>query len=95
MRRSPTLTYQHSPTLAINYTQIGITSNGYAVVGGGTNADVDFINQSLPDPTPPNNVLAPFWTDLNPGAGGRMLLNVLTDGVNDWIVIEWGGGEGV
>jgi subtilisin family serine protease len=73
----------------ISYTQIGVTSNGYAVVGGGTNADVDFINQSLPDPTPPNNVLAPFWTDLNPGAGGRMLVNVLTDGVDNWIVIEW------
>jgi hypothetical protein len=33
--------------------------------------------------------LAPFWTDLNPGAGGRVLVNTLSDGVNSWIVVEW------
>jgi uncharacterized repeat protein (TIGR01451 family) len=69
--------------------RLGMVSNGYIVVGGGTAADVEFINQALPDPTPPNNVLAPFWTDLNPGAGGAMRIAILTDGVNDWIVGEW------
>ena len=43
----------------------------------------------LPDPALPNNVLAPFWTDLNPGAGGAVRIGILTDGVNDWIIIEW------
>jgi hypothetical protein len=59
------------------------------VVGGGTGADVDFINQELPDPTPPNNVLAPFWTDLNPGAGGALRIGSLSDGVNTWLVFDW------
>ena len=45
-----------------SYSQIGIVSNGYLVVGGGTNGDVDYINSDLPDVNPPNNVLAPFWT---------------------------------
>lgn len=74
------------------YTRIGMTSNGYAVIGG-TNgsADIQFINQSLPDANRPNNVLAPFWTDLNLSApnGGAMRIGVLTGGGNSWIVLEW------
>jgi hypothetical protein len=72
-----------------SYSQIGIVSNGYIVVGGGTGADVDFINSDLPDPAIPNNVLAPFWTDLNPAFGGRVLTNVLSNGPDTWIVVEW------
>lgn len=74
------------------YTRIGMVSNGYAVVGG-TNgaADIQFINQALPNPTRPNNVLAPFWTDLNPAFGGAMRISTLTDGVNTWIVMDWQG----
>ena len=69
--------------------RIGMTSNGYAVVGGGTPADVQFVNQSLPDSARPNNVLAPFWTDLDPGAGGAMRVTTLSDGVDTWIVMDW------
>ena len=61
------------------------------MVGGGTGADVNFVNQTLPDPAVPNNVLAPFWTDLNPAYGGAIRVGTLTDGVNDWIVIDWEG----
>ncbi|MEO7911024.1 MAG: S8 family serine peptidase [Roseiflexaceae bacterium] len=74
-----------------NYARIGLTSNGYAIVGGGTDADVAFINQIFPDPTPPNNVLAPYWTDLNPGAAGALRVGTLTDGVNTWLVLDWEG----
>jgi uncharacterized repeat protein (TIGR01451 family) len=73
------------------HTRIGIVSNGYAVVGGGTGADVEFVNQVLPDPAPPNNVLAPFWTDLNPGAGGALRIATLTDGQDTWLVLDWEG----
>ena len=74
------------------YDRIGIVSNGYIVVGGGTGADIAYINPApLPDAQVPNNVLAPFWTDLNPAAGGRILINVLGDGTNNWIVVEWEG----
>lgn len=73
------------------YTRIGIVSNGYVVVGGGTGADVQFINQNLPNPARPNNVLAPFWSDLNPGAGGAMRVAILAAGANRWIVIDWAG----
>src|SRR5690606_21664622 len=35
--------------------------------------------------------LAPFWTDLNGVEPGSqpVLVNILTDGVSDWLVIEW------
>ena len=72
-----------------SYDTIGIVSNGYVVVGGGTGADVNFINSDLPDAAVPNNVLAPFWTDLNPAFGGRVLVAVLTDGTDTWTIVEW------
>lgn len=73
------------------YSTIGVVSNGYIVVGGGTGADVNYINQPIPSEGTPNNILAPFWTDLNPAFGGRILVNTLTNGVNSWIVVEWEG----
>jgi uncharacterized repeat protein (TIGR01451 family) len=71
------------------WSSIGFASNGYAVVGGGSGPDNTFINQNLPNPTRPNNVLAPFWTDLNPGAAGAMRIATLTDGLDTWIVLDW------
>jgi hypothetical protein len=50
---------------------------------------VDFVNQFLPDPARPNNVLAPFWTDLNPAAGGELRIAALSAGANSWVVVEW------
>ncbi len=73
------------------YSRVGVVSNGYVVVGGGSGPDVTFLNQSLPSATAPNNVLAPFWTDLNPPAGGALRIGTLTDGVNTWLVIDWEG----
>lgn len=72
-----------------NYTRVGVVSNGYVVVGGGTGADVRFVNQDLPNTEQPNNVLAPFWTDLNPGAAGAVRIGTLTDGSDTWIVVDW------
>ncbi len=65
-------------------------SNGYVVIGGGTADDNECCApQTFPDPTRPNNVLAPFWTDLNPGEGGGVRVGTLTDQVTDWLVIDW------
>ena len=54
-------------------------------------ADATAVNQSLPNAAAPNNVLAPFWTDLNPAAAGGVRVGVLTDGADSWIVVDWAG----
>ncbi|MBA3234535.1 MAG: S8 family serine peptidase, partial [Chloroflexi bacterium] len=71
------------------YTTIGFVSNGYAVVGGGDGSDVDYLNQTFPDSAPPNNVLAPFWTDFNPAEGGELRIAILSDGPLAWAILDW------
>jgi hypothetical protein len=71
------------------YGQLVVSSNGFLVVGNNTAAADNFVPTPAPNPVPPNNVLAPYWTDLNPGAGGQVLANVLTDGTTNWIVVDW------
>src|SRR5690606_33700375 len=82
------------------YDRVGVVSNGYVgggvgatgsvAIGGGAAADVEYEPPaSFPDPATPNNVIAPFWTDLNPAAGGEIRVGSLTDGVNDYLVVEW------
>lgn len=72
-----------------SYSRIGIDSNGYLVVGGGVNGDNNCCNPVLPSPSRPNNILAPFWTDLDGSGVTGALVNVLTDGVDNWLVVEW------
>jgi hypothetical protein len=74
------------------YSQIGVDSNGYVVIGGGSGADNDCCTvPPIPNVARPNNVVAPFWTDLDPSGGGTVLVNVLTDGVTSWIVVDYAG----
>lgn len=72
------------------YNRIGIVSNGYTIAGGSSgSADVSFEPQTLPDPATPNNVLATYWTDLDGTGAPGVYAGTLTDGVNDWLVVEW------
>lgn len=76
-----------------SYSRIGLTSNGYVVVGGGAAADVEFVPQTMPDPASPNNVIAPWWTDIDlsqsatPNTGVR--ITILSDGADDWLVVDY------
>jgi hypothetical protein len=72
------------------YSHVRFASNGYVIIGSSNDpGDNTTVNQSFPDPTTPNNVLAPFWTDLNPESGGNLYVGVLTDGSDNWIVLDW------
>jgi hypothetical protein len=75
----------------VSYNTVGVDSNGYIVVGGGTAEDNNCCNlpPQIPDPARPNNILAPFWTDLDGTGAPGIFAAVLTDGVNSWLVIEW------
>jgi hypothetical protein len=72
------------------WNRIGVDSNGYLIVGGGTSADNNCCNLPTgPDPAAPNNILAPFWTDLDGTGAPGIFADVITDGVNNWIVVEY------
>ena len=87
----PTFYYGGEP-----YSSIGVVSNGYLKIGGGDSTDLVFTPQHFPNAAKPNNVLAPLWSDLDPthapttgGTPGKVLINVLSDGDRDWIVVDW------
>jgi subtilisin family serine protease len=92
-----TITNLNVPTFYFGgepYTRIGVVSNGYLVIGGGTSADVVVTPQHFPNPARPNNVVAPWWTDLNPPAGGAIRATVVADGppgptTTTWILVDW------
>jgi Subtilase family/Fibronectin type-III domain/PA domain len=72
------------------WSSIGVDSNGYAIIGGGSSEDNNCCNiPSGPYPSRPNNVLAPFWTDLDGTGAPGVYAALLTDGVDTWLVIEW------
>ena len=55
------------------YDTLMFDSNGYLVVGGGSSSDHSYSPTGLfPGASAPNNVLAPYWTDLNPDDGGEI-----------------------
>jgi subtilisin family serine protease len=87
-----TLTNFNVPTFFYGgeaYTSIGVASNGFLVVGGGTAADATPFFQTFPSPTRPNNVVAPLWTDLNPTAGGVIRVGILSGGGFAWLVVDY------
>jgi hypothetical protein len=44
----------------------------------------------MPDPAKPNNVLAPYWTDLDPSSGGDIYFAELDFGGGvKYLVVEW------
>jgi hypothetical protein len=51
------------------FNQFYICSNGWVSF---TSTNSDFYNYQLPDPTAPENMLAPFWDDLNATLGGQV-----------------------
>ena len=76
-----------------SWTGLMMAGNGYlAVNGSGSDGLADF-NQLLPDERRPNNVLAPFWTDLFPGrlGAGEMRYCWYTIGSTTWGLWDWHG----
>ena len=87
----PTFFYGHE-----SYSSVGVVSNGYVVVGGGDSSDVNFTSQHFPNPARPNNVISPFWTDLDPAApagcahgGGGIYVATIGDGSSNWDVVDF------
>ncbi|WP_426508741.1 S8 family serine peptidase [Dactylosporangium sp. McL0621] len=74
----------------VTYNSFTISSNGYMYPGSDdSNENSVFDPPPIPDPSKPNNVLAPFWTDLNGTGADGIYVGNLTDGVDSWLVVEW------
>ncbi|MEV4411627.1 S8 family serine peptidase [Catellatospora sp. NPDC049609] len=76
------------------YDRVSAVSNGYLVVGGGTAQDVRLEPPAVDgkrrtDPNRPNNVLAPYWTDLDGSKADGVRAATIKGGGIEWIVIEW------
>lgn len=71
------------------YNQVIWSVNGTIEAGTSSGLAASAGNQNLPDPTAPNNLIAPFWTDLNLAAGGNWYVAVLNAGPNQFLVFEW------
>lgn len=74
----------------VTYTSIGADSNGYLVAGGAGSEDNNCCNLPTgPSPAAPNNMLAPFWTDLDGTGAPGLFAGILDDGTNAWVVVEY------
>ncbi|MFT5136133.1 MAG: putative repeat protein (TIGR01451 family), partial [Arenicella sp.] len=81
------------------YTSVIMSVNGTLEAGTASGLASSYINQNLPDATAPNNILAPFWTDLNMdpdpasgggvGGGGNWYIGVLNAGPDQFTIYEW------
>ncbi|MDI1465078.1 S8 family serine peptidase [Catellatospora sp. KI3] len=71
------------------YTSIGVVSDGYLVVGGGTGQDIRFEPPKSNEAARPNNVLAPYWADLDGSAADGVRVAEVTRDGKKWIVVEW------
>jgi uncharacterized repeat protein (TIGR01451 family) len=75
--------------LGDHYTQVIWSINGTVEAGTASLMAASWDNQELPDPTLPNNILAPWWTDLDLTDSGNWYLAVLSAGANTYYVFEW------
>lgn len=68
------------------YNKIRVASNGYLTFETGGSKP---LNNPIPSSTYPNNLIAPFWDDLNPSAGGAGYYLLQGTAPNRMLVIEW------
>ena len=84
----------------VTYNNIVMSSNGFIVAGTDTNSAFTPFNQNLPNATPPNNVIAPLWTDLDmdgtsptDSGAGIWYGGFLNAGPRRFLVVEWQNAE--
>ncbi len=67
------------------YTQFYLNTNGQVLFGTGSSV---YSNVGIPNPSTPNNFIAPFWDDLV-SSTGTMYYKLLGSAPNRRLVIEW------
>jgi len=82
------------------HTSVRVSTNGYLLPSSDF-LDVSFIPQQLPDPAAPNNVIAPFWADMDldgtdpadTGAGSLAAATFNLQGGGQAFIVQWTGVE--
>ncbi|MBI3159891.1 MAG: peptidase S8 [Chloroflexi bacterium] len=70
----------------VDYTEVTVSANGYLTFGGAGNVPDNFL---LPGIAQPNELIAPFWDNLNPSAGGQIYGDTLGSALKRVYVVEW------
>ncbi len=83
-----------------DYTQITIGSNGYITLGANTSGYSQYGNYPLSwdgTSSAPAPLIAPFWDDLNPSAGGSIYYGQAGGAfiIEWWYVYHYGGSDGM
>ena len=66
------------------YSSIRVCSNGFASFTSTSNS---WTNMAIPNSGEPNNLIAPYWDDLNPFSGGTIWYYF--DAANSRFIVEW------
>ncbi len=74
------------PFYGFAHEEVSISSNGFLTFGGGA---ADYSNDPIPDQVEPNDLIAPFWADLNPEAGGT--IHHFHDMDDDRFIVQYTG----
>jgi subtilisin family serine protease len=73
-----------------NYTSVFVGSNG--LLGFGSTAGMTaYLNADLPNTATPNNIICPYWDDLNPAVGGQVRIGTEGSAPNRAVVVSWLG----
>jgi serine protease len=70
------------------YTTAFVSSNGFLTLGSSSGATTP-LNGALPTTAAPNGMVAPFWDDLNPAAGGDVYAGITGSAPNRTLHVEW------
>jgi hypothetical protein len=74
-----------------SYTHFYLDSNGFISFADNGQSYYNYSKYGLPGPARPNNVIAPFWEDFDPGQGGSIRFKTLGSAPNRYLVVEWQG----
>ena len=71
------------------YTSVQVAANGFLRFGSG--AATAYANTGIPNIADPNNIIAPWWDDLNQATGGTITTRTAGTAPNRQFVASWNG----